>query len=278
MSSTVKARRVSAKLEARYQRRCSAVDAVARGEPIEDVCRVMNIPRRTLFKWLEVYRHRGYDALRDEQRSGRARKVNADVMRWLYEAITKHDPRQYRFAFCLWTLALVRILLKRKFDIELSKSGVSRLLRHLGLSPQRPIYKSYKRNPEAMKKYLEQTFPGLMERARRLKAVIYFVDEASVRSDAHRGTTWGAIGQTPEVPDSGSRFTLKLISAVTPRGDMRFSSLEGRMTGLRFVEFLKKLLTDTGRPIIVISDNAAYHRGKPVKNYVAESKGQVEVE
>jgi hypothetical protein len=25
------------------------------------------------------------------------------------------------------------------------------LLRHLGLSPQRPIYKSYKRNPEAMK-------------------------------------------------------------------------------------------------------------------------------
>jgi transposase len=111
----------------------------------------MNIPRRTLFKWLEVYRHGGYDALRDEQRSGRARKVNADVMRWLYEAITKHDPRQYRFAFCLWTLALVRILLKRKFDIELSKSGVSRLLRHPGLSPQRPIYKSYKRNPEAMK-------------------------------------------------------------------------------------------------------------------------------
>ena len=62
-----------------------------------------------------------------------------------------------------------------------------------------------------MKKYLEETFPGLLEQARRTRAAIYFVDEAAVRSDAHRGTTWGKIGQTPTVQDSGDRFSLKLI-------------------------------------------------------------------
>lgn len=98
---------------------------------------------------------------------------------------------------------MIRTLLKRKFGVELSDSGVSRLLRHLGLSPQRPIYKSYKRDPKKMKEYLEKRFPGLQAKARRMGAVIYFVDESVVRSDAHRGTTWGKIGRTPEVQGAG---------------------------------------------------------------------------
>ena len=108
---------------------------------------------------VERYRHGGYDALREGHRSGRRRKVDAELLRWLYEAITKHDPRQYQFPFCLWTLGVIRTLLKRKFGVELSKSGVSRLLRHLGLSPQRPIYKSYKRDPKKMKDIWRSGFP-----------------------------------------------------------------------------------------------------------------------
>ena len=107
--------------------------------------------------------------------------------------------------------------------------------------------------------------------------MIYFVDEVAVRSDAHRSTTWGKIGQTPEVADSGDRFSLKLISAVSPR-DMKFNCLEGRMNGARLVEFLKRLRTDVGRPIIVIADNASYHRSGPVQSYVAQSQGELIVE
>ena len=278
MPKKTKQKPISAKLQLRYQKRRDAVEAVRSGESISVVARLFKVPHRTLFSWLERYRHGGYDALREGHRSGRPRRVNAEVMQWLYDAITLGDPRQYQLPFCLWTLALVRQVLKREFGIELSKSAVSRLLGHLGLSPQRPIYKSYKRDPKAMKNYLDKTFPGLRAKARRTGALIYFVDEAAVRSDAHRGTTWGKIGQTPQVEDSGDRFSLKMISAVSPRGDMRFSCFEGRMNGPRFVDFLKKLHADAGRPIIVIADNASYHTGGAVQRYAAESQGEVTVE
>ena len=171
-----------------------------------------------------------------------------------------------------------RILKKQGLQIEDSQlDTANRLLKHLGLSPQRPIYRSYKRDPEEMKKYLDKTFPGLRAKARRLGAAIYFVDEASVRSDAHRGTTWGKIGQTPEVNDSGDRFSIRLISAVSPRGDMKFSSFTGRRNGVRFVNFLKKLHADVGRPLIVIADNASYHTGGVVQRYVKQTRGQVTV-
>jgi transposase len=266
------------KAELRYQKRKDAVDAVARGEPVTAVARVLGVPLRTMFLWLAQYRHGGYHALREGQRSGRPRKVTGELMQWLYQAITLGDPRQHQFPFCLWTLAIIRTMLKREKGIELSKSGVSRLLGHLGLSPQRPIYRSYKQDPKELERYLKRTFPELQELAKRTGAVIYFVDEASVRSDAHRGTTWGKIGQTPVVADSGDRFGLRLISAVSPRGDMRFATFQGRMNGARFVQFLKNLRADTGKPIIVIADNASYHGSTTVQRFTKASDGEVVVE
>lgn len=246
--------------KSRYEKRKAVVDAVGRGERPSVVARVFNIPLRSVFHWISRYRHGGDDALKEGKRQGRPRKVSGEVMQWLYHAITLGDPQQHQFEFCLWTLAIVRTLLKRDHGIELSKSGVCRLLRHLGLSPQIPKYKSYRQDPVALQKYLRQTFPALVREARRTGAVIYFVDEAAVRADAHYGTTWAPVGETPVVEDSGERFGLKLISAVSARGDLKFEVFEGRMNSQRFVAFLERLRTDTGKPIIVIADNASYHK------------------
>ena len=261
----------------RYEKRRAVVEAVQRGDPVAVVARVFGVAGRSVFDWLAWYRRGGWDALREGGRSGRPAKVSGSVLRWLYRAITLGSPLQHQFAFCLWTL-IIRQMLRREQGIELSKSAVSRLLAQMGLSPQRPLYKSYKQKPKELKRFLEQTFPGLRAQARRTGAVIFFVDEAAVRSDAHRGTTWGKIGETPVVRDSGDRFGLRLISAVSPRGDMKFASFEGSLNGEKFVAFLKKLRQDVGRPLIIIADNASYHRSSPVQKYVAQSQGALIVE
>ena len=258
-----------------YEKRTNAVEAVQRGEPVHLVARTHNVPLRTMFGWLARYRSGGWHALKEGKRSGRPRKVSGEVMQWLYQAITLGDPRQFQLPFCLWTLGIIRLILKKEKGVELSKSAVCRLLQQMGLTPQRPIYRSYKQDPKELEKYLKRTFPQLKRLAKRLGAEIYFVDESAVRSDHHRGTTWGAIGQTPVVEDSGDRFGLKLISAVSPRGDMRFAVIEGRMNSDKFIEFLKKLHSDAGKPIIVIADNASYHTSGKVQRFAKESNQTV---
>jgi transposase len=255
-----------------YEKRKNAVEAVQRGEPVSLVARTHHVPLRTIFGWLARYRQGGWHALQEGRRSGRPRKISGELMQWLYAAITLGDPRQFQLAFCLWSLAIVRLVLKKEHGVELSKSAVCRLLQQLGLTPQRPIYRSYKQDPQELEKYLKRTFPQLRRLAKRIGADIYFVDESAVRSDHHRGTTWGAIGQTPVVEDSGERFGLKLISAVSPRGDMRFAVIEGRMNSDKFIEFLKKLHADAGKPIIVIADNASYHSSGKVEKFARESQ------
>ena len=232
------------------------------------VARVYNIARRTLFDWLARYRNGGWDALREGSRRGRPRKLSGEDRQWVYDAVTMGSPLNYQFKFCLWTLNLIRSLIAKERGVQLSKSAVSRLLGHLGLSPQRPLYKSYQPDPKKIAKYLKETFPQVVERARELDAEIYFVDEAAVCSDAHRGWTWGKIGETPVVRDSGGRFALKLISAVTLRGDRRFSFIEGQMNSARFIQFLKKLRKDADRPIIVIADKERYHHSKETQKFI----------
>ncbi len=264
------------KTEQRNQKRKEVVEAIIiRQEPVHLVARIYNIPQRTVFDWLSLYRSGGWDALKEGQRSGRPRKLSAKHMRWVYNAVTLGNPQHYQFEFCLWTLNVLRNLIKKELGIKLSKSAVSRLLGHLGLSPQRPIYKSYKQDPKKVEQYLSETFPRAIAQAKAMGAVIFFVDEASVRSDAHRGTTWSNQGETPVVEDSGGRFGLNVISAVTARGDMRFSFIEGRMNSDKFIEFLKKLHQDAGKPILVITDNARYHRIKMTHEFVKKKTGEI---
>lgn len=267
---------MSNKIELRNQRRKEAVEAiVVRQEPVHLVARIFRIPQRTIFDWLSLYRSGGWDALKEARRSGRPRKISADDMKWIYHAVTLGNPQQFKFDFCLWTLNTLRALIGRDLGIKLSKSSVSRLLGHLGLSPQRPIYKSYRQDPRKVEAYLLETFPEAVNWARTTGADIYSVDEASVRSDAHRGTTWGKVGETPVVKNSGGRFSLNVISAVTPRGDMRFGFIGDRMNSARFIVFLKKLHKDAAKPILVIADNARYHHSKETQRFLDQQDGNI---
>jgi len=259
----------------RSQKRKEVVEAVVlRNEPATLVARIHNITDRTIFKWLARYRNGGWEALNEGSRRGRPKKVTAEDMKWIYDAVTMGNPTNYQFEFCLWTLNNLCALLKQERQITLSKASMSRVLGHLGLTPQKPIYKSYKQDKDKINEYLVRTYPDAVAEAKKHKARIYFIDEASFRSDSHRGTTWGKIAETPVVKDSGGRFNFKLISAVSARGDMYFDVIEERMNSDKFIEYLKKLRKDAGHPIFVIADNAKYHHSKKVQEFLNKKEQQ----
>lgn len=87
----------------------------------------------------------------------------------------------------------------------------------------------------------EGIYPKIKALAKREGARIYFGDEAGVRADSHSGRTWSPRGETPVVKKTGRRFGLNMISAISSMGEMRFMTVEGRLSGGVFI-FLKKLI------------------------------------
>lgn len=257
--------------------RIRAVQQVEAGESPEAVIKALGFTRARIYEWLAAYREGGYDALKAKRLFGRPPKLTGKQIGKLYQIVTLKNPLQLKFAFALWTRSMIREVIRDQFGVRLSDVSVGRLLRKMGLSPQKPLRRAYQQDKGQVKRWRSDVYPKIRKLAKRENADIFFADEASVRSDYHSGTTWAPKGQTPVVPSTGARFSLNLISAVSPRGEMRFMTLNGRMTADRFIEFLNRLMKGARRPIFLIVDGHPTHRAVKVKKFVAATNGTLRV-
>ena len=255
--------------------RIRAVQRVEAGESPEDVIRVLGFGRTVIYDWLAKYRQGGIDALRAKPIAGRPSKLQGKQLKWLYGTITSKNPSQLRFEFALWTRGMVRTLIREKYGVRLSDVSVGRLLRKLGLSPQKPLRRAYEQDPQKVQQWLDEEYPKIRALAKKAGAAVFFGDEAGVRSDFHSGTTWALKGKTPVVAATGQRFGLNLVSAVSPRGEMRFMIVKGRMNAGRFIEFLQRLIYHQTRPVYLIVDGHPSHRARKVMEYVRATEGRL---
>src|ERR1035441_2859992 len=122
--------------------RIRAVEQVQLGESPEAVIKALAFSRSCIYTWLALYRSGGWGALKAQVLKGRPMKISAAQLRWLNETVTGKNPLQFRFEFALWTREMIRMLLREEFSLKLSVSSVGRLLRQLGLSCQRPLYRA----------------------------------------------------------------------------------------------------------------------------------------
>lgn len=213
------------------------------------------------------------DDLRSDH-PGRPPKLSGVQTEEIYQIVAGTNPDQHQLDFGLWTRDLVRQIIATRFGVELSLPSVGRLLHKLGMSPQRPLHRAWQSDPQAVAEWREQVYPPIAAEAKKKGAVIFFGDEASVRSDYHSGTTWGVIGRTPVVKTTGARFSVNMISAVSAQGRLRFSIVDGTMNATRFLDFCRRLLRDEGRPVVLIVDGHAAHKAKKVRKWVDSTEGR----
>ena len=257
--------------------RIRAVKRIEAGESPEVVAEVLGFHRSCIYDWIAKYRENGIEGLKAKPIPGAKPKLNGQQLRWLREIIIGKNPRQLKLPFALWTRSMVRELIKRELAVKLSEVSVGRLLKKLGFTPQKPLHRAYQQNPELVLTWQAKELPRIQAMAKAEKATIYYADESSIRSDYHAGTTWSLKGKTPVIRTTGSRFKINMLSAISPRGDLRFTAFEGTLNAEVFCDFLKGLLHNAERPIYIIVDNHPVHRSYKVRDFVESTDGRLKM-
>jgi transposase len=255
--------------------RLRAVAQVENGAHPEDVAKTLGLHRSTVFGWVAKYREGGKDALRARPVPGRPPRLPGPQLRRLYALIAGSDPRQMQFESALWTREMVREVIRREFGVAVSVVSVGRLLRKLGLSPQRPLHRAYQQDPAAVQRWKDEDYPAIRAEAEAAGASIWFADEAGVRSDYHAGTTWAPAGQTPVVRTTGARFAVNMISVVSAQGALRFAVYEASTSAAVFIDFCRRLLHDAPGPVFLIVDGHPAHRATATKEFTASTEGRL---
>jgi transposase len=257
--------------------RLLAVRRVRHGERPSEVMRSYGLCRTTIYKWLRRAARGGEAALKARKATGRPPALSLRQKQQVFRWINGKDPRQYGFDFGLWTRAIVAALIEDKFGVQLGLTAVGRLLHQLRITPQKPLRRAYERDPVAIARWTQQTYPALRVRAKRRGAKIFFLDEAGIRSDPVLGRTWAPKGRTPTVPTSGQRQAVNAISAVNARGEFWYEVFSGRFNATAFLVFLRHFLRGRRSPVFLVVDGHPSHRARVVAQYVQSLRGRLEI-
>jgi transposase len=251
------------------------VHAVEKGMHLDDAADIFECGRSTVYGWVKAHREQGPEALMVKKPPGPEPKLTERQMAQLRGIVIGRDPRQFELDFVLWTRELVRDVIKRKFGVEYTVQGVGKILRRLGLSPQRPLVRAYEQDRERVRRWKDEEYPAIHAQAIAAGATLFFGDEAGVRTDDHSGTTWAPVGRTPVVRGTGARLSVNMVSAVSAQGKTHFSFIEGNTCSATFIDYLKKLLHDIPGKIFLIVDGHSAPTATATKQYVASTDGRL---
>jgi transposase len=200
-----------------------ARQVVEEGVRAEDAAAALGLSRSAVYAWVvEVPAGRAGRAAPAGGAGARA-QARRTAAGPAVQAWSAAIPARWASPQALWTRDLVRQLIRQQFGVSLTLAPVGKLLRRLGLSPQRPAWRAYEQDPDAVERWKTERYPAIRAEAAEAGATIFFVDEAGISWDEHAGTTWAPVGHTPVVTSTGKHIKVNLISAVTARGALRFA-------------------------------------------------------
>lgn len=125
------------------------------------------------------------------QRDGAACNLTAAQQKQVFRWTNGKNPMQYGFDFGLWTRAVVRELILKRFAVSLSVTSVGILLARFGPTPQKLLQCACRRDQQAVERWQREIYPAIVRQARQTGADIRFWDESGFRADAVQGKTWG---------------------------------------------------------------------------------------
>ena len=270
--------------QAQYERRKQAVRLHKRGMAIMDIAAALSMGHVTVRAAIKAATADGLTALAPKptgRRVGTQRRLTAEQELHIQRQICKSRPEQLKLEFALWSRAAVLQLVKQEYGIELPIRTMGEYLKRWGFTPQKPITKAYEQRPEAVKKWLDDEYPGIAHKAKAQGAEIHWGDETGVVNTDVRGRGYQPKGQTPVAyAVGGQRQKLSMISTVTNRGRANWMIIDGAFNHERLIEFLQALVRDGKRrrkKVFLILDNLGVHHCKPVKAWLAERGRDIEV-
>ena len=253
--------------------RLRVMRAVRSGMSQAAAARVFGVSRQSVNSWDQCRRADGFRALRARPR-GRPRVLYLRPYQaeTVVRLITDHCPDQLKLPFMLWTREAVRDFIARRFGLRLSVWTVGRYLARWGFTPQKPVRRAYEQDPAAVRRWLRRVYPAIRAVARRERATIFWGDETGMRSDHQAGRSYGRRGHTPIIPGTGKRFRCNMISVLTNRGKLAFMVFKGRFTSPVFIGFLRRLMRQHRRKVVLIIDRHPVHIAQAVAQWVERRK------
>ena len=146
--------------EARRQR---AFELSQQGWPQCDIAEALGVSRPAVSQWFAGVRGHGREALHARPRSGAPARL-ADAQLQMIPDLLSHGAKAYGFRGDVLTCARIAKIIEWEFGVSYSKSHVSRLMKRVEWTPQKPIERATQRDEAQVEQWRTEVWPELKKR------------------------------------------------------------------------------------------------------------------
>jgi len=266
--------------------RLQIVRLAHRGRPHQDIAADLGITPRTVQRWLNAYLDGGIQALRPRKARGHDPAIPAhmagEIRRWVIAG-----PAAQGLDRANWTHAELADHLFKAHGIRASRSAMQRFCRRHGIRPYRPTYRHLRGDPVKQAEAVEE-LAELRALAEAGELVLLSQDEARFPMVPTLTATLGVKGHRPTVGTRDCKdllYVFAVINGITAamhanlvESPARAKQATGKSKTRRMQEAFAAHLrhvariypADRHQRVVLIIDNAPWHRGGPIDGALAE--------
>ena len=152
----------------REGRRLRALELKERGWKQTQIADALGVTEGSVSQWMKRAREEGVEGLRHKPPPGATPRLSEEARAKLPELLARGAP-SHGFRGEVWTCERVATLIRREFGVSYHPAHVSRLLKALRQSLQKPQRRASQRDEEAIERWKEKRWPQL-KKGRKKKA------------------------------------------------------------------------------------------------------------
>jgi transposase len=144
----------------REGRRLRALELKERGWKQSQIAEALGVTEGAVSQWMKRAREEGAQALRHKPPPGAPSRLS-DQQRARLPELLAQGAQAHGFRGEVWTCERVAVVIRREFGVSYHPAHVSRVVRALGLSLQKPMRRANQRDEQAIRHWKEQRWPEL---------------------------------------------------------------------------------------------------------------------
>jgi transposase len=144
----------------REGRRLRAWELKQQGWNQREIARALGVTEGAVSQWIKRGREGGVEALRKRTSPGAPSRLSEEQRTQLKELLAQGAPA-HGFRGEVWTCQRVVEVIRKEFGVVYHPAHVSRLVRRLGLSLQKPQRRANQRDEEAIERWKQERWPEL---------------------------------------------------------------------------------------------------------------------
>lgn len=121
----------------------------------QKIAEALGVTAGAVSQWLKRVREGGREALRTQPPPGPTPRLTEDQRQALPVLLAK-GAEAYGFVGDVWTTGRVAVVIRREYGVRYHPAHVSRLLRAIGWSLQRPIRRASQRRQDAIQEWHDE--------------------------------------------------------------------------------------------------------------------------